>query len=425
MKLLTFVLSASLGLCALLALPPAAPTADEPVGKAAKTEKGNDLAAYYAEDGTTLNVFYRNAEGAIVELSRLAGEGSGKNWQSHDLTAESKAPKAASGPAVYTTKGGVTKGSTHHVVYRGSDNQIHELFRSAEGRWDHKNLSSATKAPNAAGRPVAFASDDPAGQHIVYRTEEGALVDLYRRNDKRDAEWHFNDLTAEAGAPKAAGNPCGYLERAGATGTTTTHHVIYRSSDGHVHELYVGDRPGKWSHNDLTAEARGPQAAGDPSAYREQKENVQHVFYRSKEGAVIDLYRSRARDADKKWHSNDLTAEAKAPKAAGHVAAYLESAGTVTTTNVQHLVYRNEDGQIHELYLRPKQDKWMHTNITSEVKAPVAADDPCGFVEKGSIEHVFYRTDDGAVYELYHVPEGTNRGWHATNLSTTAVKKSS
>jgi len=427
MKRLSFVLSASLGLCALLALPPTAPTADdkEPAGKTAKMDKAHDLAAYYAEDGTTLNVFYRNADGAIVELSRPAGEGADKKWQLNDLTAESRAPKAASGPAVYTTKGGVTKGSTHHVVFRGSDNQIHELYRSTEGRWDHRNLSSSTKAPNAVGRPTAFASDDPATVHVVYRTNEGALVDLYRRNDKRDTEWHFNDLMAEAKAPKAAGNPCAYLERAGAAGTTTTHHVIYRGEDGHVHELYVGDRPGKWAHNDLTGEASGPRAAGDPTAYREQKENVQHVFYRSSEGAVIDLYRSRARDADKKWHSNDLTAEAKAPKAAGHPVAYLESTGTVTTSNVQHIVYRNEDGQIHELYLRPKQEKWLHTDVAAAVKAPRAADDPCGFVEKGSIQHIFYRTEDGAVYELYHVGEGTDRGWHSVNLSTAAVRKSS
>lgn len=423
MKVVWFMMTASLGLCAVLALPLEAPTADkEPLGKEAEMDRASDLAAYLAEDGSTLNVFSRNAEGAILELFRKAGKGDDKVWHSNDLTAEAKAPKAASGPSAYSTKKRVGKSISHHVLYRSSDNQIHELYRSADGKWEHNNLSAATKAPKAAGHPAAFFSDDPAVHHVVYRTAEGALIDLSRANEA-DAKWLFNDLTADAKAPKAAGNPCGYLERAGTVTTTTTHHVLYRGEDGHIHELWVGDKPGKWQHNDLTAEAKGPKAAGDPCAYPEQKDDVQHVFYRTSEGAIIDLHRNRAKADDNKWHSNDLTAEAKAKaaKAAGNPGAYLEQTGKVKTAVSQHVVYRGEDSQVQELYLRPKQDRWMHNNLSTAGKAPKAADDPKGFAE-GDIQHVFYRTSTGDVYELYYIGEGDDPGWHSHNL-TKAVKK--
>jgi hypothetical protein len=311
------------------------------------------------------------------------------------------------------------------VVFRSEDGQIHELYRQTDGKWEHKNLSAEAKGPKADGRPTAFASEDTDVQHVFYRTSEGSLIDLFRRwGSTDDKKWHSNDLTAEAKAPTAAGSPCAYLEQSGVVATSDTEHLVYRGEDGHIHELFAVPKD-KWMHKDLTAEAKGPRAAGDPTAFHTQKDNIQHVFYRSSEGSLIDLYRNRKDERDKTWHSNDLTAEARAPKAVGNITAYLEQIGTVTTSTTQHLVFRGDDGQIHELYLRPKQAKWMLTNVGASIKAPQATADPVGFVEKeGPIQHVFYRTAEAGLYELYHVPEGTDRGWHGTDLST-VVKKTS
>jgi len=345
MKVLSFVTTALLGLSAFLALPAPAPTADkEPGSKEDRMEKANGLTAYYGDTG--LHVFYRNTGGSIVEVFRKAGAGADKNWHTNDLTTEAKAPKAASAPAAFTMKAGrLGKHASHHVVYRGTDDQIHELYRQTDGKWEHMNLSVEAKGPKAAGRPAVFASEDTDAQHVFYRTSEGALIDLYRRwGSTDDKKWHSNDLTAEAKAPKATGSFNAYLEQTGTVTSSYVQHLVYRSEDGQIHELYAGPKD-KWMHKDLSTEARAPRAAGAPVGYHTQKDNVQHVFYRSSEGALIDLYRRRNDDRDNAWHSNDLTAEARAPKAAGNPAVYFEQTGTVTTSNVQHIVYLGRTGR--------------------------------------------------------------------------------
>jgi len=245
MKVLSFVTAASLGLAVVLALPGPASTADkEPAGK----EAVNDLAGYYAPDGG-LHVFFRNGDGSLVELFRKAGTGTDKAWRSNDLTAEAKAPKAASAPTAYTMKAGrLGKTLSHHVVYRGTDDQIHELYRQTDAKWEHMNLSAEAKGPKAAGQPCAFASEDTDVQHVFYRTSEGSLIDLFRRwGSTDDKKWHLNDLTVEARAPKAVGDPCAYLEQTGLVSTSDIEHLVYRGEDGTVYELYAPPKS-KWMH---------------------------------------------------------------------------------------------------------------------------------------------------------------------------------
>ena len=90
--------------------------------------------------------------------------------------------------------------------------------------------------------------------------------------------WHYNDLTANTGAPPASGPPMGYIFDA-----QGTQHVIYQGlivdqgSDGRIHELWW-DSNG-WHHNDLTAAAGAPLAFESSSAYVFESQETQHVVY--------------------------------------------------------------------------------------------------------------------------------------------------
>jgi hypothetical protein len=60
--------------------------------------------------------------------------------------------------------------------------------------------------------------------------------------------------------------------------------VVYRSGDGHIHELYYKTGQG-WGHADLSAATNASAAAGDPAAY----------VYRSGDGHTHELYYKTSR----------------------------------------------------------------------------------------------------------------------------------
>jgi hypothetical protein len=80
---------------------------------------------------------YRGTDHHIHELTLQSG-----GWQHFDLTAFAKAARASTDSAVrawpYVRGDGITA-----VLYRGSDNHIHELTLQ-NGRWQHFDLTTAT-----------------------------------------------------------------------------------------------------------------------------------------------------------------------------------------------------------------------------------------------------------------------------------------
>src|SRR5262249_10094593 len=77
---------------------------------------------------------------------------------------------------------------------------------------------------------------------------------------------------------------------------TQTKHVIYRADDGHLHELWW--TPSSWTpaHRDLTQAAEAPLATGNPAAYVRAAEGTHHVLYRSNDGHLYEL----------RWRANRL-----------------------------------------------------------------------------------------------------------------------
>ena len=113
-----------------------------------------------------------------------------------------------------------------HRVY-----EIHELF--FQGTWKHTNLTtdaisadpSRTRVPPAAGDPIGYAwwADDDGQQHVVYRGTDCHIHELFFQ---LGSQWKHNDLTVQAGnPPPASGDPSGYT-----WGGDEGQHIVYRQS---------------------------------------------------------------------------------------------------------------------------------------------------------------------------------------------------
>ncbi|BCA56935.1 hypothetical protein W02_40750 [Nitrospira sp. KM1] len=195
-------------------------------------------------------------------------------WHHNDLTVAASAPPATGDPAGYM----FDAQGTQHVVYRGTDNHIHELWWDNDG-WHHNDLTAAASAPPATGDPAGYMFDAQGTQHVVYRGTDNHIHELWWDNDG----WHHNDLTVAASAPPATGDPAGYMFDA-----QGTQHVVYRGTDNHIHELWW-DNDG-WHHNDLTVAASAPPATGDPAGYMFDAQGTQHVVYRGTDTHIHELW---------------------------------------------------------------------------------------------------------------------------------------
>jgi len=374
--------------------------------KAADGKYQGTFAAYSRDDNNTQHVFYRNNEGNIIEMWAKYGDTAG--WSAKDLTQAAGAPKAASTPVAYFVK----DNNTQHVIYRGDDGNLTELFyNDSQKKWEHVNLTAKTGAPKAAGTPTGYRTDNDSAQHVVYRSTDGDVIELFNATTKDSKGWGFKNLTGETKAPKAEGNPYGYFLK-----YNNTQHVVYRDQSGDVNELFHLEKAERWGHTSLMAQGKFPKAASDPVGYVVMNDNTQHVIYRTDGGEIIELYHV-PKGTSTGWHSNNLTGAAKATKAAGRPFGYF-----VNDNRTQHVVFRDTEGNVQEMYLKEGQDRWAFNNLSALTKAPKAASDPAGYyLDKNDTQHIVFRTTDGEICELYHRAKGDQQGWFLNNL-TAAIK---
>jgi hypothetical protein len=313
------------------------------------------------------------------------------SWHTDDVSAETNAAPATGDPACYV----FNAQGTQHVMFRGADNDIHELYYS-NGQWSTDDVSSTTKAPAAASNPTGYMFNAQGTQHVMFRGADNDIHELYYSN----GQWSTDDLTSETGAPSAVGNPSGYMFDA-----QGTQHVMYRGTDNDIHELYWSN--GKWSTDDVTTQAnantatqtKAPPAASDPSAYMYDAQGTQHVMYVGTDGDVHELYWYNGQ-----WYTDDVTTQAnantatqtKAPPAVGNPSGYVFNA-----QGTQHVMYRGTDNDIHEFYYNNGQ--WYTDDVSSTTKAPAAAGDPNGYMfDAQGTQHVMYRGADNDIHELYY-----------------------
>lgn len=214
-------------------------------------------------------VVYRLDNNQLFSVVQAGIQGA---WSRSQLNAGT-VPQAASDPTGFVmseTNLDVTTILSRHVFFRSADGHIHELRSDAAGTsWQYQDLTAATGAPAAVGNPAGYPFLGQKTLHVVYRSADGTIQELWR-----DATaWHHNPIGN--GSPKSKSDPSGYvLERGG------TQHVVYRGEDDHVHELWWDN--GGWHYNDLTSATRGaPLADGDPTGYAFEQQGTQHVVYRA------------------------------------------------------------------------------------------------------------------------------------------------
>lgn len=247
----------------------------------------------------------------------------------HDnLSGFARAPTAAGNPVGYHTPGF----NAHHIVYRGSDNHLHELFAlGGQPVVYGGNITLGAGAPRPAGDPSAYAN--ASGTNVVVYRSQGE--NHIRALSWLDSATNVDDLSRVAGTPPAAGDPAAYYRP-----HDDTNQVVYRGDDGHVYELWwTGDRPVQgW---DLTAPSGAPRPLGRLAAYYSRGTNTKHVVYRSSDSRLHEIW----------WVPGggtpvhvDLTAFAGAPTASGAPVAF-----TIEGPNTQHVAFVGDDGHVYEI----------------------------------------------------------------------------
>ena len=279
-------------------------------------------------------------------------------------------------------------GNSWRHVLRGVPQAGQWIRRGSE--WRDNDLTISTGAPPAAGAPMGYVFDI---QHVVFRATDGHIHELWWSADP--LAWHDNDLTASTGAPPAAGDPMGYV-------FADIQHVVFRATDGHIHELWWSADPLAWHDNDLTISTGAPLTAGVPMGY--VFADIQHVVFRATDGHIHELWWSADPLA---WHDNDLTASTGAPLAAGDPMGYVFA-------DIQHVVFRATDGHIHELWWSADPLAWHDNDLTASTGAPLAAGDPMGSVF-ADIQHVVFRATDGHIHELWWSADPL--AWHDNDLT--------
>jgi hypothetical protein len=299
-----------------------------------------------------------------------------------DRSAEFGAPPAAGPPTACVIPGlGV-----HNIAYRDTSGRLHELWRDDQGATGTTNLTANAGAPTATGNPFAYVDTSRNTEILLFRGGDGTVRSLYWSTGPVG----HDNLSGTAGAPKAAGDPVGYY-----TAATDTHHVIYRTSDGHLHELnWTGVAPVVYGGN-LTAAISAPHAAGDPTAFADAA-GYNLVVYRSVNGHILSLYW-----ADGPSGLDDLSGVAGTPLAAGDPFAYYTA-----HDDTHQVVYRSGDGHLYELYW-PGIAPVVGWDLTAPSGAPAAAENPAAYYSAGTnTKHVIYRSADGRLHEIWWVPGG-------------------
>ncbi len=86
------------------------------------------------------------------------------------------------------------------------DNHIHELYFKIGGGWNHSDLSAKTGTALASNSPAGYAFESNQTEHIVYRGSDGHIYELYFKQ----GSWNNSDLTRATNAPLADSSPIGY-----------------------------------------------------------------------------------------------------------------------------------------------------------------------------------------------------------------------
>ncbi|HET7540902.1 MAG TPA: trypsin-like serine protease [Polyangiaceae bacterium] len=311
-------------------------------------------------------IAYRDSSGHLNEVWRdSAGFGT------TDLTANAGAPAAQGNPFFYFEP----TGNVVVLLYR-ANSAIHSLYWNF-GAVGHDLLSN--NAPAAASDPAGWFSQYDAYDHVVYRTTNNHLQELWWQGAGAVGN---GDLTAAARAKTAAGDPWPYYDS-----THAMNIVAFRGTDNHIRTLYWGS--GNVGEDDLSGVAGTPLAADDPFAWHTPADDSNHFIYRASSGHIYEL--SYVNNAP--VSGRDLTALTQAPIAVGKL-----SGGYNPADNCQHVIYRAADGSLHEMWYGLGSSSVGQGALNG---GPPAVDRPVYFATAAAPhQHVAYRDANEHIHEL-------------------------
>src|SRR5262249_48483045 len=167
-----------------------------------------------------------------------------------------------------------------NVVYRGIDRHLHGLYWTT-GAAGHDDLTLLSGAPAPVGDPYAIFVDAQQVQYVIYRGVDQHLHGLY---SGLGAVGH-DDLTSLSQAPPP-------FRGTGAKTYVTTDGLqtaIYEGTDRHIHALYW--TLGPVSHDDLSENGvpGAPLPVGNVESYFDAQDGTNHVVYRTSNGHLHEL----------------------------------------------------------------------------------------------------------------------------------------
>jgi hypothetical protein len=179
------------------------------------TKTGENIVGYRGADGHIHILYWSSGAVAHEDLSGFAGS-----------------PAAAGDPVAYYNP----RDDAHQVTYRSQDGHLHELWWTGNNPVSHWDLTAAAAdAPPAASDPAAYYSAGTNTKHVVYRGADGHLNEIW---------WvpgggvpARTDLTIAALAPVAAEGPPHDKPSAFTVEGPNSQHVVYRGTDDHIHEI--------------------------------------------------------------------------------------------------------------------------------------------------------------------------------------------
>lgn len=314
--------------------------------------------------GDAGTIVYRGVDAHIYKLT-LPDTGqlpniATNNFVVEDLTTVALAPLAASDPSGLLDPWTVDTdppNSSPFVAYRGVDHHLHVLYPQ-RGTWWSTDLTATTNAPAAIGTPVVYVRLDRKIA-IYYRSADGHVHETLKGTSWTGAT--DRDLTVLAGAPVAVDDVSAYQRRChinDVCGYPDKDTVVYRGPAGRIFEMTRSQTTGQWLTYDLTAQANAPAAVGRPIGYQRwyvmDHTEAFAVVFRSGDGHIHEL----ALDVDKTdrngipianpgWKLRDLTvASGGAALAAGDLAVFRSPFNAYSNS----IVYRAVDGRLHRIW---------------------------------------------------------------------------
>ncbi|SPM31302.1 hypothetical protein MTAB308_4815 [Mycobacterium terramassiliense] len=335
-------------------------------------------------------VVYRGADFNIYELALVNGQ-----WECNNLlvaagtdSAEGLPAQAVSDPTAYV--GIWNNPGVGAVNYADEFGNIFQLLLTGLG-WSYINITNWFTTPPAtpaAGNVFGYWDFYNDIDRLIYRGlhNDTQIYEISDQNGNYICSNLSTNDKSEKPAPPAGGNPFGYCYG-------DVPRVIYRGADGHVYELHPQPY---WKCSDLLEASGGaPRAASDPYAY---VPDIARVIYADTDRQIIEL----SLEGNWKWanlSTNDKTASAPAPAAAGNPFGYQTSDG------VLRVIYRGFDGHIYELRSDPSTMhvwKWADLSTIDKTAKPAqqAAGDPFGYEIVDNIPRVVYLGTNGHICEL-------------------------